>query len=748
MKLDNKIHTLNNNYDEIVKKLNTNQESVLSRENEKNIVEIAREARKALNEANDGLKNLQLNNEQTENYRICALKCSILEEKVRYLLSVFNKSIKVEEKQKHPMHNHAVTYFEVPKKTTSLNEKIKEFIYKILPKSLKSHIEKIRGYYFTQYGKKSKAAYLKKQIVTLHNKKIELEAALVSKKPLNQEKKTKILKKLEKINIKIAKAEKFIKYYNALIVKAKKTREDYKAIGGEQIKIKTADNVTLDGFYFDAQEFRKKLRDDGGELMTLTKTFADSTRQFQAIAFKRKDFETNKKHILEHLYKLKAYPEFSDTDNETLTDISGGWCPVNDGDRILLIRDEYAFELQNQKNKEKQVIEFDPGKQEFRIKKDGYPIERKLEEIKVEGSGGLVISTSGILGVYEMSGQKQETLNYLMRGMSVVVFNFRGYGESEGIPTKEGYHHDMDAIYQFAKSKQPNDKKILFAALCMSGGPAAYEAGKHPHTNIFLNQSYSSLEDIAQDQIDRNFEGLVKEHLPKFSKTKFFKKNKNFLKALASILAPLFIPNFNVTKNIAKNHGHKGILYVYDDDLIPISQVEKNIKAVINNGKLEDLSVYPSPGKHGDIWLDMKTKYSKFLGVDKKIKAIEKEAEKKCNKLRDTDTANLPGFLKQANKLEKELNDIKKMKGKELQTALAAKKKEINDLSERGQQSHRQLEKDIKKIQESSKHEIEKLKKEYDPSIFEPYLHVRAQLDHFLSKAHLRDDILSYSRKV
>lgn len=446
---------------------NLDSKKSLNPETERTLLEIIHESFLTLKEANNKLKEVndkdalwiaeesQLSEEDQVNYQKCVKMCDELaKNSEKILLSLFNKTIRVVEKTNNPIHIDVATHFHATQKAKTVNKRLNDLQSKIIPKSLSTSIEKVRGYYFTQYGKKSKAAYLKKQLVFLENQQKELIGCLKNKPlNLNDVEHEKLLSENTQIELKIAVTKEFIEYYESLMVKAQNTRDAYSAIGGKHIKLKTADNITLDGFYLDAQEFRKKLHDHGGKFMTLTKKFPNTTKTIETIAFSKKDFEKNEQHILRQLAKLNGYPNFSE--DNSIVDISGGWCRITDGDQILLMRDEYAYESMNQSSQDKQLIEWVPGKAEFRIKEDeNYPIERGIEkDIKVEGSGGIVVSTSGINGVYEMRDQQKQTLSYLLRGMSVVLFNFRGHGESEGKPTKNGFHHDIEAAYEFAKSK-------------------------------------------------------------------------------------------------------------------------------------------------------------------------------------------------------------------------------------------------------------------------------------------------------
>jgi uncharacterized protein len=77
------------------------------------------------------------------------------------------------------------------------------------------------------------------------------------------------------------------------------------------------------------------------------------------------------------------------------------------------------------------------------------------------------------------------------RGVSTLVFDWRGYGKSEGQPTEDGLFRDALAAYDFARTKTPGDIVLYGESL---GGPfAAFTAAKRKTRSVIIENSFPSL---------------------------------------------------------------------------------------------------------------------------------------------------------------------------------------------------------------------------------------------------------------
>lgn len=86
---------------------------------------------------------------------------------------------------------------------------------------------------------------------------------------------------------------------------------------------------------------------------------------------------------------------------------------------------------------------------------------------------------------------------YLTKGVNVMVFNYGGYGQSEGSPSVFSTYKDIEAAYDYIKKQHRTaDRNIIVHGFSIGGGPATYLASKYP-VNLVLDRTYSSLGNIA-----------------------------------------------------------------------------------------------------------------------------------------------------------------------------------------------------------------------------------------------------------
>ncbi len=82
---------------------------------------------------------------------------------------------------------------------------------------------------------------------------------------------------------------------------------------------------------------------------------------------------------------------------------------------------------------------------------------------------------------------------------NVFVFDYRGYGKSEGSPDEAGIKLDAVAALNVLNSKtetQPHD--VILVGHSLGGGPAVFLAKEHGAKALVLQRTYCSLVDAAQ----------------------------------------------------------------------------------------------------------------------------------------------------------------------------------------------------------------------------------------------------------
>lgn len=84
-------------------------------------------------------------------------------------------------------------------------------------------------------------------------------------------------------------------------------------------------------------------------------------------------------------------------------------------------------------------------------------------------------------------------------GLSILLFDYRGYGASDGSPTEEGTYRDMDAAVEHALTMRglPAERLILWGESI--GAAVAVESGtRHPCAGLVLESGFTSLPAMAK----------------------------------------------------------------------------------------------------------------------------------------------------------------------------------------------------------------------------------------------------------
>jgi fermentation-respiration switch protein FrsA (DUF1100 family) len=85
---------------------------------------------------------------------------------------------------------------------------------------------------------------------------------------------------------------------------------------------------------------------------------------------------------------------------------------------------------------------------------------------------------------------------------SVLIFDYPGYGKSEGKPSEPGCYAAADAAYQWLTQVQqvPPERIILYGE-SLGGGVAVDQASRKPHRALVLNRTFTSVPDVAEWQM-------------------------------------------------------------------------------------------------------------------------------------------------------------------------------------------------------------------------------------------------------
>jgi fermentation-respiration switch protein FrsA (DUF1100 family) len=87
----------------------------------------------------------------------------------------------------------------------------------------------------------------------------------------------------------------------------------------------------------------------------------------------------------------------------------------------------------------------------------------------------------------------------LATGASVFVFDYRGYGRSQGRPSEEGTYRDAQAAYQWLRQKGFPGTNIIAFGESLGGGVAAELATRETVGGLVLQSTFTSIPDMGAD---------------------------------------------------------------------------------------------------------------------------------------------------------------------------------------------------------------------------------------------------------
>jgi fermentation-respiration switch protein FrsA (DUF1100 family) len=87
----------------------------------------------------------------------------------------------------------------------------------------------------------------------------------------------------------------------------------------------------------------------------------------------------------------------------------------------------------------------------------------------------------------------------LSTGVNVFVFDYRGYGRSQGRPSEEGTYLDAQAGYQWLRQKGFAGTNIIAFGESLGGGVAAELALRDPIGGLVLQSTFTSITDMGAE---------------------------------------------------------------------------------------------------------------------------------------------------------------------------------------------------------------------------------------------------------
>lgn len=128
--------------------------------------------------------------------------------------------------------------------------------------------------------------------------------------------------------------------------------------------------------------------------------------------------------------------------------------------------------------------------------------------------------------------------------LSTFIFDYRGYGRSEGEVSEQGTYRDADAAWRYLTEVRgvPKEKIVLFGR-SLGGAVAAYAASRHRPAALILESVFTSVPDVA---------ARIYWYLPVRLLARFGYETKEFLRSVA---APVLIVHSRGDEIIPFRHG-------------------------------------------------------------------------------------------------------------------------------------------------------------------------------------------------
>ena len=136
------------------------------------------------------------------------------------------------------------------------------------------------------------------------------------------------------------------------------------------------------------------------------------------------------------------------------------------------------------------------------------PVEIKTEDnvklhgwfIPAKGSNKVILFSHGNAGNISNRGDSIKIFHELV--LNVLIFDYRGYGKSEGHPHEQGLYKDAYAAWIYLIEKKGYEKEnIILFGRSLGGAVAMWLAVKVQARFLILESTFSSFRDMASTQL-------------------------------------------------------------------------------------------------------------------------------------------------------------------------------------------------------------------------------------------------------
>jgi hypothetical protein len=169
---------------------------------------------------------------------------------------------------------------------------------------------------------------------------------------------------------------------------------------------------------------------------------------------------------------------------------------------------------------------------------------------------------------------------------NVFVFDYQGFGRSEGSPSEENIYNDAEAAYEYLEKRGFDDRDIILVGDSLGGPVAAYLASRHEVRALVLQRSVSSVADMA----------VRKNPLFRFPLV-WFRSGFNTVEMIKSVKAPVlivhskqdeYVPYYMGVKIFNNYPGRKKMITIptgthYDENIFSPEYIQ-SLKVLMKTG--------------------------------------------------------------------------------------------------------------------------------------------------------------------
>ena len=221
-----------------------------------------------------------------------------------------------------------------------------------------------------------------------------------------------------------------------------------------------------------------------------------------------------------------------------------GWSIVKEGDKSFVVSNrDYALLTKEKLVDKAKGKELPKARESLICTLSEHPLAHR--------TNSTVILCPGVKGRKQSVGTLRDMSAYLMQGMNVAVFAYRGTEKSKGAISEKGLMLDLETIVDtFLAERGVAEKDILVVGNCFGAGPAAALAARRD-VNLLLVEPYANLQKFAKEQI--RYQDPAPTFLPKKVKEAYFN---------------WFGASYDIPTLLKDVRGHIGIVFNETDDQV------------------------------------------------------------------------------------------------------------------------------------------------------------------------------------